>query len=129
MEIEDFDSIWHRSEISLNKVRVADEIDLLLTKEGTGRSIDIADISFLENKIRTKLAALMPSVSFKKASEILSRYYDYEVCRSALNNPDKRVVELAMQILHDSAAEGDPFAAEILDARQNRINTKNKRND
>lgn len=118
LEIEDFDSVWARSDISLNHVRVADEIDLLITKEGTGRSIDLADISFLENKIREKLTAIMPTISFNKASEILSRYYDYEVCRSALSNPDKRVSSLALQILRDSAREGDPFAAEILEEKQ-----------
>jgi hypothetical protein len=32
---------------------------------------------------------------------------------------DKRVVELALRILRDSAAAGDPFAAEILEERKN----------
>ncbi len=118
MEIGDFDSIWARAEISLNNVKVADEIDLLITKEGTGRSVDIADIAFLENKIRKKLSAVMPSASFETASNILSRYYDYEICRSALGNPDKKVSDLALKILQDSAAAGDPFAIEILDEKQ-----------
>ena len=116
LKIDNFDSVWERSEITLNNIKVADEIDLLLTKEGTGRSVDIADIAFLESKIRKKMTAIMPSSSFEAASEILSRYYDYEVCRSALNNPDKRVVDLALQLLKQSADDGDPFAEEILEA-------------
>jgi len=109
-----------QSNISLKNIRVADEIDLLLTKEGTGRSVDIADISFLESKIRGKLAKIMPEASFEVASEIFARYYDYEVCHSALSNPDPKVSGLALRILRDSAADGDPFAAKILREQQHR---------
>jgi len=57
----------------------------------------------------------MPTATFSHVDEILSRYYDHEICKAALRNPDKQVRELSLRHLKDSTAIGDPFAAEILE--------------
>lgn len=115
LNIDDFKAIWDRSKMTLGTVRVLDEIDLLTTKDGTSRSQDVADISFLEDKIRKQLSKQLTTSSLKKASEILERYCDYEICKAALKNQNPEVRKLAKDNLVLLAESGDPFAAEILE--------------
>jgi len=114
LDVSDFDVIWDRAQRSAGKTRIPDEIDLLITKEETSRPQDAADISFLENKIRSRLSSTLTSCTIEEATQILERYADHATCEAALANPDPRVRELALPILEEFAESGDPFASQIL---------------
>lgn len=117
MEKEDFDHIWKRATLGMQNVRIPEEIDLLLTKTGTARSQDIADVSFLEDRIRKRYEPILPSCDYEKAADVLGRYADHHICKLALKNPDIRVRNLALNILKQFAADGDPYAREIIKGR------------
>lgn len=112
---EDFDEVWEHTEKAIGGARLPDEIDLLVTKEGTSRHQDIADASFLEDKIRSRLCETLQTCAFPEAEAAFQRYVDHETCRAALGNPHADVRELALATLRQFAADGDPFAREILD--------------
>ena len=118
LEIEDFNDVWGRSIVGAGKIRIPDEIDLLVTKEYTSRSQDIADISFLEDKVRKRFSGVLEKCLCDEAVLIFKRYADHETCRAALKNPDSKVQALALSVLRDLAKEGDPFSAEIIKNHQ-----------
>ena len=114
LESAEFDLVWNRASITMDRVRVPDEIDLLVTKEETSRSQDIADISFLEDKIRKRLCRTLVVCSRDEANEVFARYSDHATCRAALENPDPQVRDMAIRTLRTFARDGDPFAEQIL---------------
>lgn len=118
MESGDFDHIWKRATMELHNVRIPEEIDLLLTKTGTTRSQDIADVSFLEDRIRKRYEQILPSCDYEKAADVLGRYADHYICKLAMKSPDIRVRNLALNILKQFAADGDPYAREIINGNR-----------
>ena len=115
LETVDFEEVWRHASISLGNIRVMDEIDMLLTKEGTQRVQDIADTSFLENKVHMCYERVLPCCSYDDAEKMFARYADAQVCEFALRNPDKRVRALAMKMLDYLAKDGNPYACEIFE--------------
>lgn len=111
---KDFDGVWERAMTGISPVRVPDDIDLLVSKEHTSRAQDIADISFLENKVRSRLSGALRTCSYDEAVSMFKRYADHETCRAALQNSDPRIRAIALDVLRDMAESGDPFSAEIL---------------
>jgi len=114
LDIEDFDGVWNRASVWADAVRVMDSIDLILTKEGTGREQDAQDVSFLELKIRSDLGARLAVAPPEEAQAIFSRYVDHVVCERALTNPHPSVRAQAKALLTDLAENGDWFARDIL---------------
>jgi hypothetical protein len=114
LSADDFDAVWHRAEVRLEHARVPDEIDLLVTKEDTSRPQDMADIAFLEEKIRQQLSATLSRCTLEEAEEIFRRYADHATCTAALQNPNEPVRRLAMATLREFADAGDPFAQRML---------------
>lgn len=114
---DDFDKVWERSTIDINRVRVPDEIDLLITKEETSRAQDVADISFLETKIRGRFSGFLKGCSYQDALSFFERYADHLTCKAVLENPNPSVRDLGMNLLKEWANEGDPFALDILDKK------------
>lgn len=114
MDIQDFDAVWDRAIRGLGSARVADDVDLLVTKEGTSRQQDIADMFFLEAKVRQRFCERLWQCLLKEAEDMFIRYADHETCRAALRNPDDAVRRLARDVLKELAASGDPFANDIL---------------
>jgi len=89
-------------------------IDLILTKEATGREQDVQDVHFLELKIRADLGARLTTVTPEEATAIFARYVDHAVCERALANPHAAVRAQATALLTELAESGDWFARDIL---------------
>ena len=114
LAMEDFDEIWDRAQLQDDGTRLPDPIDLLVSKQETGRDKDRADIIFLEGKIEADYLARLPKVSADEAAHMLRRFLTPRVAEAALAHPGNGVGELARKFLHELAEEGDPYAAEIL---------------
>ncbi len=114
LELSDFDGVWGRASVWAEAVRVADALDLIVTKDETGRDQDRLDIAFLEAKLRTDLGSRLKTATRTEAEAIFARYADHVVATRALENPDPAVQALAREILEGFAAQGDPFARDAL---------------
>ena len=114
IECEDFERVWQQAAPWADEVRVIDPVDLILTKENTGREQDLQDIGFLEGKIRTDFGPRLASASLEEARALFARYADHIVCERALANPDPAVQALARDLLADMAAQGDWFSRDVL---------------
>ena len=115
LECTDFQEAWEHASVRLGSIRVLDEIDMLITKEGTQRPQDFADISFLESKVHAHYQHLLPHCAYKEAQKLFARYADTTICEFALQNPDPNVQKLALTTLHDLAQDGNPFARDALE--------------
>jgi hypothetical protein len=111
---EDFDPVWSRAAIWADEVRLIDAIDLILTKENTGREQDHQDIRFLEDCVRREFRARLAGATLAEARALFARYTDHVVCEAALTNPDPAVQALGREILRELAGQGDWFSREIL---------------
>lgn len=116
MDAAEFENIWARSSDISKNIKVLDEVDLLLTKEDAGRSHDLADITFLESKIRKKYCDELKNADYARAMFLFSRYYDYATCGAALENKNEDVRKLSIKYLNELKDSGDPFAIEILNS-------------
>ena len=112
--MEDFDEIWDRAQLQDDGTRLPDPIDLLVSKQETGRDKDRADIIFLEGKIEADYLERLPRVPAEEAARMLGRFLTPRVAEAALSHSDQGVGQLARKFLHELAEEGDPYAAEIL---------------
>ena len=112
--IAEFESAWMRSLPLQDGTRLPDEIDLLMTKQLTGRDKDMMDIAFLENKAEKRYIVELQSSSAEKAIQMLQRFLTPRVAEQALSHPDAEVRTLALRYLRELANDNDPFAAEIL---------------
>jgi len=113
-EIDEFDEVWNRGKTQEDGTRLPDLIDLLVTKQRTGREKDIMDIMFLESKIESAYFEDLPGASEARAAEMLGRFLTPEVARAALAHPSFEIRKLGYRYLQELAAEGDPYAAEYL---------------
>ncbi len=111
---EDFDPVWTRAAIWADEVRLIDAIDLILSKENTGREQDHQDIRFLEDRVRREFSARLAVATPADARALFARYTDHVVGEAALANPDPAVQALGREILRELAAQGDWFSREIL---------------
>jgi hypothetical protein len=114
LKASDFDEVWRLSTLVIAEGRVMEEISLLLTKKETSRPQDIADVVFLESKVRAEFSRRLKECTAAEAKALLARYADHETCRALLDNPHEEARQLALQLLREFADEGDPFAVEIL---------------
>jgi hypothetical protein len=116
MEISGFEEVWARATPQDDGTRLPDVVDLLLTKQDTGRAKDTYDIQFLEGKAEEMYLDLLPRARPDKALEMLSRFLNPKVARAAAAHADPRVREAGITFLRELAAEGDPFARDFLEA-------------
>ena len=114
IETEDFETMWARSTLKEDGVHLLDPIDLLVSKEDTGRDHDVADQRFLEGKIRRDFGARLAVDSLEEARALFARYTDHVVCEHALRNPDPAVQALAREVLEELVAQGDWFSRDVL---------------
>jgi hypothetical protein len=114
LPIEEFESAWARAKPLQDGTRLPDEIDLLMTKQLTGRDKDAMDIAFLESKAEKRYLAELPVASAGHALEMLDRFLTPKVAEAAMAHPDESVRQLGLRYLHELAEDGDPFAADIL---------------
>ena len=114
LPIEEFESAWARAKPLHDGTRLPDEIDLLMTKQLTGRDKDVMDIVFLESKAEKRYLAELPDTTEERAVEMLERFLTPKVAEAALAHPSEMVRQRAMSFVRELAVEGDPFAADIL---------------
>jgi hypothetical protein len=111
----DFQRIWTSGSVMNDGTHLPTAIELLATKENTGRSRDFGDWSFLISKAREEQGdALAKAETAEQASSLLADYFDYEICKRGLKNPHPEVRNIILEELRILAADGDPFAKEIL---------------
>ena len=89
-------------------------MDLLVTKQDTGRAKDTYDIQFLEGKAEETYLVRLPKAPAEVALEMLSRFMNPKVAEAAARQADPQVREAGLKFLRESAAEGDPFARDLL---------------
>jgi len=114
LDMSHFEEVWQRAQPMDDGTRLPDPIDLLVSKQETGRDKDQTDIIFLEGKIQADYLARIPRASRDEAVQMLQRFLTPRVAEAAMAHPDKGVQELARKFLHELAEEGDPYAVEIL---------------
>jgi hypothetical protein len=114
LSMDDFDEIWTRSQPMNDGTRLPDLIDLLVSKQETGREKDQMDIAFLEGRIQADYLARLPQASHEEAVQMLERFLTPRVAEAAVMHADESVRELGRKFLRELAEEGDPFAVEIL---------------
>jgi len=113
-EIEEFNEVWDRGMPLEDGTRLPDAIDLLVTKQRTGRQKDQTDILFLELKIEGQYLEELPNAEEARAEEMLGRFLTPNVARAALAHPSFAIRKLGYAYLQELASEGDPYAAEYL---------------
>jgi len=116
--IEDFEHVWNRATALDDGTRLPDVIDLLVTKQDTGRDKDIQDIAFLEAKAEREYFQKLPGASADEAVKMLERFLTPRVAELALQHPEERVRCLALQFIHELAEAGNPYARDILLSRE-----------
>jgi len=114
LDVSHFDEIWQRAQPMEDGTRLPDPIDLLVSKQETGREKDQTDIIFLEGKIQADYLSRLPKSSRDEAVQMLERFLTPRVAEAALAHADQAVRDLGLRFLRELAQEGDPFAAEIL---------------
>jgi hypothetical protein len=115
LEISEFDEVWKRAAALDDGTRVPDAIDLLVTKQATGRDKDMQDIAFLEAKAEREYLTKLPTASAEEAASMLGRFFTPKVAEAGLQHPEESVRHLSLGYLKELAAEGDPFARDILE--------------
>ena len=113
-EIDEFNEVWDRSKPLEDGTRLPDMIDLLVTKQRTGRQKDMTDILFLELKIEGEYLQELPTATEARAEEMLGRFLTPKVARVVLAHPSFVIRKLGYAYLQELASEGDPYAAEYL---------------
>ena len=114
IEMTSFDEVWGRAQPLEDGTRLPDAVDLLLSKQDTGRDKDLQDIAFLEAKAEREYLAKLPQADATTARQMLDRFLTPKVAEAALSHPSTAVRDLGLRFLHELAEEGNPFAADIL---------------
>jgi hypothetical protein len=112
--MSEFDDVWSRATPLDDGTRVPDVIDLLNTKQDTGRDKDLQDIAFLEAKAEREYLAQLPAAPPDQARAMLARFLTPKVAAAAAAHPDPTVQALGIAFLRELADEGDPFARDLL---------------
>lgn len=108
-----FEEAYNAATDFLGNFKILSMVDLLNTKENTGREQDRLDIGFLESRIREELKVKLRSCDATTARATLSRYMDHVVLEAALENPDPAVQEMGLAHLRQFAEDGDPYAVDV----------------
>lgn len=114
IDMDSFDEVWARAQPLEDGTRLPDAVDLLLSKQDTGRDKDLQDIAFLEAKAEREYLEKLPQADEAAARHMLDRFLTPKVAETALSHSSAAVRELGLRFLNELADEGNPFAAEIL---------------
>lgn len=117
LALDSFDEVWERAQPMGDGTRLPDPIDLLVSKQETGRDKDRGDIMFLEAKVEADYLERLPRADAEEAGKMLARFLTPRVAECALGHTDPEVCAMGLGFLNELSAEGDPFAAEILRKR------------
>ncbi|MDD5198654.1 MAG: hypothetical protein PHC88_02540, partial [Terrimicrobiaceae bacterium] len=114
LDIASFDEVWERATPLDDGTRLPDAIDLLVTKQLTGRAKDQMDILFLEQKAEAESLGKLPTATAQEVRALLGRFLTPNLAAAACRHSDPGVRKLALRYLEELAAEGDPFAGDLL---------------
>ena len=114
LPVEEFDAVWERATPLEDGTRVPCTVDLLMTKQMTGRDKDWLDIQFLENKAEQEYLRELPEADLARATFLLSRFLTPKVAEAAARHALPEVRVLGLRYLRELAADGDPFAVDLL---------------
>ncbi len=115
LEMGEFEEVWTRGIPLDDGTRIPDVIDLLVTKQSTGRSKDTQDIAYLEAKAESEYLLRLPSAAPQEALEMLARFLTPKVAEAAALHPAHEVRAAGLAFLRELATEGDPFARDLLE--------------
>ncbi len=115
MEVSDFEAVWNRATPQADGTRLPDVVDLLVTKQDTGRAKDTYDIQFLEGKAEEMYLARLPHAGSGEALEMLARFLNPKVADAAARHAAGPVREAGFRFLRELADAGDPFARDLLE--------------
>ncbi len=115
MEVSLFEDVWNRATPQADGTRLPDVVDLLVTKQDTGRARDTYDIQFLEGKAEEMYLERLPHARADEALKMLARFLNPKVAEAAARHADLRVREAGRKFLKELAADGDPFARDLLE--------------
>lgn len=115
LEMEEFDEVWGRSQRLPDQIGLPHPLDLVRTKEDTNRDHDQKDHVYLMSVARRVQGDALETVkSVEEARALLNEFFDYAVLEQGLENPLPEVREVIWQEIENLAADGDPFAKEML---------------
>ncbi len=114
LDMDEFDAVWARATPLADGTRLPDVIDILVTKQDTGRDKDLQDIAFLEAKAERAYLGILPAADAAQATNMLERFLTPRVAEAALDHPAESVRALAVLYLREMEDEGNPFARDIL---------------
>jgi hypothetical protein len=114
LDVSSFGEVWERAVPLADGTRLPDAIDLLVTKQLTGRTKDQMDILFLEQKAEAESLEKLATATAAELRILLARFLTPNLAAAACRHADPGVRELARGYLEELAAEGDPFAADLL---------------
>ena len=114
LDIDEFDDVWDRATPLADGTRLPDVIDILVTKQDTGRDKDLQDIVFLEAKAEREYLKILPAADAAQAVRMLERFLTPRVVETAMDHPAEAVRSLAVRYLREMADDGNPFARDIL---------------
>jgi hypothetical protein len=117
LDMKEFDAVWERATPLGDGTRVPDVIDLLVTKQATGRDKDQQDIAFLEAKAEREYLERLPGASPEDAENMLDRFLTPRIAEAALDHSDEQIRALGRRFLRELSDDGDPFARDILQKR------------
>ncbi len=112
---EDFASAWARATPLDGALRLMEEVDLIISKQDTGRPHDDIDIGFLTEKIERTYKEKLLDCEPEAARRMVERFATPEIAAHlARHRSDTRLREYALNLLREMSEQGDPFAAELL---------------
>lgn len=114
LDMNEFEEVWERATPLIDGTRLPDVIDILVTKQDTGRDKDLQDIAFLEAKAEREYLEILPAANAAQATRMLERFLTPRVAETAMDHPAESVRDVAVQFLREMASEGNPFARDIL---------------
>lgn len=115
LEMESFDEVWARASPLDDGTRLPDAVDLLLSKQDTGRDKDLQDIAFLEAKIEREYLEKLPLADEATVQHMLSRFLTPKVAEAVLSHSSAAIQALGLRFLRELSEDGNPFATEILE--------------
>lgn len=114
MDVSGFEEVWERATPQADGTRLPDVVDLLITKQDTGRPKDTYDIQFLEGKAEEMYLERLPKAAAGEALKMLERFLNPKVAAAAATHSDPKVRDAGLKFLRELADEGDPFARDLL---------------
>lgn len=111
---DEFDEIWERCEVLEDGTRLLDEIDLIVTKMGTDRPHDEADMRFLQSKVERSYRERIKTCSPNEAAKLFERFTTPDIAAfAATEAEDPAVRALGLDALAELCASGDPYAMQL----------------